>query len=467
MRARYTALLALILVALGAYLYFVESKQEAEGDKKKTLLTVKADDVTGLTLTYGDHEIVLEQRDGAWRMTKPVEAAADELAVKNLVRAIAEAEVKKTIDDPPQDLLPFGLAPPFVTIAITTKDGAAVPAVKVGKTTAVSFSTYVQLADKPVIYLTPSSFRTGVEKQPKDLRDKAILAFNDNDITALTLRGDGAAVELAKKNGEWWIEQPASYRADNNAVRALLSTIRNLRATDFANDNPAPADLATYGLQPPQRELVLRAGADKTITLDVGKPTDEGLYVKSGERPTAFVVGKWVASDLGKGVNELRDKTLLTFDPTAASSIAVTRADGANFTLAAKDGQWTLSGAEAPTNPATALGFVGALSRLAGSQVLAESTPDPAAYGLAAPAITVSVTGTDGKSIGTVRLGTVTPNPPATQHTAQRDGDPAVMQLGDFQFSQLDKKPDDFTRPPAPPPGIPGMPGADEEQDEE
>ena len=49
-------------------------------------------------------------------MTKPVDAAADELTVKNLLRAIADAEVKKTIDDPPQDLLPFGLAPPFVTI---------------------------------------------------------------------------------------------------------------------------------------------------------------------------------------------------------------------------------------------------------------------------------------------------------------------------------------------------------------
>jgi hypothetical protein len=397
-------------------------------------------------------------------MTKPVDAAADALAVKNLVRAIAEAEVKKTIDDPPQDLLPFGLAPPFVTIAITTKDGTSLPAIKVGKTTAVSFSTYVQRADRPAVYLTPSSFRTGVDKQPKDLRDKTIVTFNDADVTALTLRGDGGgAVELARKNGEWWIEQPASYRADNNAVRALLSTIRNLRATDFANDNPAPADLATYGLAPPQRQLVLRTGGDQTVTLDVGKPTEEGLYVKAGDRPTAFVVGKWVASDLGKGVNELRDKTLLTFDPTAASTIAVTRADGANFTLASKDGQWSLAGAEAPTNPAAALSFVGALSRLAGSQVLAESAPDPAAYGLSAPAITVSVTGSDGKPIGTVRLGTISPDPPATQHTAQREGDPAVMQLGEFQFNQLDKKPDDFTRPPQAPPGAPG---ADEGEDE-
>lgn len=464
MRARYTIVLALILLGLGAYLYFVESKQQAEGEKKQTLLDVKPDDVTGLTLTYGDREIALEQRNGAWRMIKPVAAAADDLAVKNLVRAIADAEVKKSIDDPPQDLLPFGLAPPFVTIAITAKDGTAVPAIKVGKTTAVSYSTYVQRADKPAVFLTPSSFRSGVDKQPKDLRDKAILSFDDADITAITLRGaDGGAVELAKKDGNWWIEQPARYRADNSAVRALLSTLRTLRATDFANDNPAPADLATYGITPPQRQLVLHAGADKTVTLDIGNATDQGLYVRSGDRPTTFVVGKWLQSDLGKGVNELRDKTLLTFDPTAAAAIAVSRADGTDFTLASKDGQWTLEGASAPTNQATALAFVGALSRLAGSQVLADSAADLAAYGLAPPAITIRVTGSDGERLATVRIGSMTPHPPATEHTAQREGDPAVMQLGEFQFNQVDKKPDDFTRPPQPsvgmPPGMADMPG--------
>lgn len=466
MRARYTALLALILVGLVAYLHFVESKQVAESDKKKTVLDLQADDVTGLTLTYGDHEIVLEQRDGAWRLTKPVEAAADDLAVKNLVRAIAEAEAKKTIDDPPQDLLPFGLAPPFVTIAITTKGGTPVPALKVGKTTAVSFSTYVQRADQPKVYLTASSFRTGVDKQPKDLRDKTIVTFNDADVTALTLRGEGGAtVQLAKKNGEWWIEQPAAYRADNNAVRALLSTLRNLRATDFANDHPAPADLATYGLAPPQRELTLQAGADKPVTLQVGTSTDQGIYLRAGDRPTAFVVGKWVASDLAKGVNELRDKTLLTFDPTAARRIAVTRADGTTFTLESKDSQWSLAGVATPVNAATATAFVGALSRLAGTRVLAEAAPDPAAYGLAAPALTISVTGADDQTIGTVRVGASTPDPPATQYTAQRDGDPAVMQIADAQFHQLDKTADDLTR--AEPPAPSGVDAADFAGDEE
>jgi hypothetical protein len=454
MRPRYTLLLAAILAGLIAYLYFSGFAETPESEKKKLLLDVHTEDVTGLTLTYGDHAIDLALHDGAWRLTKPVDAPADDLAVKNLVRAIAEAEVKKTIDDPPQDLLPFGLAPPFVTIAITTTDGTTLPVLKVGKTTAVSSSTYVQRDDEPKVFLTASTFRTGMDKQAKDLRDKTILAFKDNDVTALTLRGDGGGVvQLAKKNGDWWIEQPASYRADNNAVRALLSTVRNLRATDFANDNPADADLATYGLASPQRELVIQTGADQTVALQVGNATDQGLYVKSSEHPTTFIVGKWVASDLGKGVNELRDKMLLTFDPTMASEIAVTRADGVDFTLHATDGVWSLVGGETPVNPAAATAFVGALSRLAGTQVLVETAPDLAAYGLAPPALTFTVTGIDGNRVGAVRLGSRTPDPPATQYTAQRDGDPAVMQLGEFQFHQLDKKPDDLTRAPAPPPG--------------
>ena len=98
MRLRNTLILALLLIGLGAYLYFVESKQIAEEGKKEKLLDVSADDVTAVSLVYPDREIALEKTDGGWRMTKPVAAAADDSTVKNLVRAVADADVKKTIE---------------------------------------------------------------------------------------------------------------------------------------------------------------------------------------------------------------------------------------------------------------------------------------------------------------------------------------------------------------------------------
>ena len=449
MRLRNTAILALLLVALGAYLYFVESKQLAIEDKKEKILDLAVDDVSDITLVYPDREIALERRDGVWHLTKPTEAVADDMTVKNLLRAIADAEVKKTIDDPPAELAPFGLAQPMVTIALTAK-GAALPVLKVGKTTAVSFSTYVQRADQPKLYLTGSGFHAGMDKQPKDLRDKTIVSFTDGDVTAVTLHGPGGTVALAKQDGNWQIESPSAHRADNNAVRAFLSAIRNLRATDFANDNPAPADLAAYGLDTPQRQITLRAG-EQDVTLQVGKEFDQGLYVRAAGRPTVFVVGKWADRDLDKGVNDLRDKTLLTFDPTQARTFEIARGEGGSFTLAANGGTWSLAGSDQPIDAGAVDAFVGALSRLTGTQVLAESATDLSVFGLAPAAVTITVKDQGGASLGTVHAGSYSPNPPATEFTAMRDGDSAVFQLRDSQFKQLDKHPGDFVQAPKKP----------------
>jgi len=463
MRFRNTLILALLLLGLGAYLYFVESKQIAEEAKKTKLVDFNPDDVTALTLTYPDREIALEKSDGAWRLSKPLQTAADDITVKNLLRAIADAEVKKTIDEPPQDLAPFGLAPPEVVVKIATKD-TTLPDLKVGKTTSVSFSTYVQRGDQGKIYLTPSAFRSGMDKQVKDLRDKKIVDFKEDDITRVALRGPDGDVIVAKADGNWMIEQPTSLRADGNAVRTLLSTVRNMRATEFASDAPSDADLVNYGLQDPQRQLVLTAANGAETRVLVGKETDQGLYLKAGDRPTAFIVGKWASRDLSKGVNDLRDKTVLSFDPGAATAVDVTRSDGGHFTLQSKDGKWSIADSDQAVDDGAVMAYVGTLSHLSGAQVLGDAT-DLETYGLANPTLNIAVKGKDGVLIGAVRAGSRSGNtPPGTQYTIKREDNPTIFEIRDFQFKQLDKKPAEFIPAPPPPPGAAGLPlGGDEE----
>jgi Domain of unknown function (DUF4340) len=451
MRPRNTLILALVLIGLGAYLYFVESERIAKEAKKETLVELNIDDVTAVTLVYPDRAIALEKSDAGWRLTKPVEAAADDVTVKNLLRAIADAEVKKTIDDPPQDLTQFGLAPPVATIKVTVKD-QSLPDLKVGKTTAVSFSTYVQRADQPKLYLTGSAFHAGMDKQVKDLRDKKIVDFKEDDVSRIALRGPDGDVVLAKVEGTWTIEQPAAYRADSNAVRALLSTVRNLRATDFASDAPSDTDLVTYGLDPPQRQLELTTADGKATRMLVGNEVEQGLYVKTGDRPTTFIVGKYVSRDLAKGVGDLRDKTVLSFDPGSVTAVEVARGDGGSFTLRSADGKWSLEGSDQALNDEAIGSFVAALSRLAGNQVLGEAPTDLGAYGLADPALTITVKGKDDMLIGSVRAGSRSPNPPATEYTIKREDEPTVFELRDFQYKQLDKQPGDFLAEPDAPP---------------
>ena len=99
MRFRSTIVLILLLIGLGAYVYWVEVPKSQEEAKKKTILDFKPDDVTAVSLVYSDREIVVKKSGDEWRLTKPIDAAADSTTVKNLINAIAEAEVKKTFDE--------------------------------------------------------------------------------------------------------------------------------------------------------------------------------------------------------------------------------------------------------------------------------------------------------------------------------------------------------------------------------
>ena len=83
--------LAVLVAALGGYLYFYEIPQAKKEAEKEKLAGVAADAVTGVQLVYPDRTIVLTKADKGWRLTQPVDAPADEAVVKALVQAVTAA----------------------------------------------------------------------------------------------------------------------------------------------------------------------------------------------------------------------------------------------------------------------------------------------------------------------------------------------------------------------------------------
>ena len=135
MRFRSTLFLLLLLLGLAAYVYWVEVPKSQEEAKKKTLIEFNADDATEVSLVYSDREIVVKKTGADWRLTKPVDAPADATAVKNLISAVAEAELKKTFEDA-SDLAQYGLDQPFVKVTVAVKD-KELPTILVGKSAPV------------------------------------------------------------------------------------------------------------------------------------------------------------------------------------------------------------------------------------------------------------------------------------------------------------------------------------------
>jgi hypothetical protein len=389
--------LAVLVAALGGYLYYYEVPQAQKEAEKEKLVGVADDAVTGIELAYADRTIGLAKRDAGWRLTKPVDAPADEPVVKALLTAITGAQVQKSLDELPPDLAPFGLDKPATTITLTVKDGTVLP-IRIGKNTTIGAKTYVRKGDEPKIYLTASTIQTSVNKQVRDLRDKQLLTFKDEDVQRIGIAKAGAAsTTLARKDAEAWTLEPGDMAADLTEVRSYLSSLRTTRATDFPDD--APADLAKYGLDKPRLTVTVttgKEGAASTQQLLVGSESGgestKQVYVKRGDQPAVFAVGDWAFRSLDKDAAALRDKTVLAFVSGGVGRVVLERKEGTGATMVRQGADaWTLDGMEPAKVKATAIQrFVDDLRDLRGSAVAAEPPGDLARFGLSAPTLRIA-----------------------------------------------------------------------------
>lgn len=99
MKPTTTLILALIVLGLGAFVYFYEikggeerSKSEEEGKK---IFALEADSVRAISLQEAG--VAFEKRGSAWHLVAPIEYLADEGAVSALLNRIESAKREREI----------------------------------------------------------------------------------------------------------------------------------------------------------------------------------------------------------------------------------------------------------------------------------------------------------------------------------------------------------------------------------
>jgi len=125
---------------------------------------------------------------------------------------------------------------------------------------------------------------------------------------------DGSIVTVDRKNGKWTITAPESLTADQEAVGSILSSLNPLTADSIVEDKPS--DVSKYGLTTPSLTVTVKEKAGKTDQFMFGDDVPAGslVYARSNSHPAVYAVSSSVKSSFDKGVNDLRDKRLLTFD---------------------------------------------------------------------------------------------------------------------------------------------------------
>jgi hypothetical protein len=292
MRFRGTLILFVLCVGLGTFLYFYEIKGGERRTKAKEeanqVWKVESGDIQQLDLISGsDHISAVRIGDKQWKITapRPVEADSDEL---NRLASSASSITRESVTETnATDLAKYGLEPPQESVTLKTKDGREYK-MRLGNNNPTGNSTYAVLEGSKDVFLLASYAAGNLRKKLDDLRNHAVLSFDQYEAQSLKFNSAKGEVDLVKEGDRWWLQGKERWSADSSEVNTVLSALSNGRLKEFFDDNPD--DYSKLGFDEPTLDVRLTVGKDKAIKhLQVG--LEKSMLIKKGAKPAKPAAG--------------------------------------------------------------------------------------------------------------------------------------------------------------------------------
>jgi hypothetical protein len=162
-----------------------------------------------------------------------------------------------------------------------------------------------------------SQHRTPAESTAVTPATPVILRVDPSAVTQLVLKQKGSdPVTLKKTEGKWQITEPKPYRADQEAVAGVISTLSAVSADRVVEDKAA--DRKQYGLEEPAAEVDV---GTRQLMLGDDTPAGGDVYAAVAGDPRVFTVSSYTKTSLAKSLNDLRDKSLLTLNTDKVSRV--------------------------------------------------------------------------------------------------------------------------------------------------
>lgn len=438
MSGRTTLIAAVVLLALGGYIYKYERepvKSESDADtKREKVFTFEEAKVKSIEVKKAEGVALRVTRGtSGWQIVAPTEAAADSTEVDALARNLATLERERIVAEGGANLADFGLAPPAIEIGFDVEGQKERGALLLGAKSPTGSSQYAKLAGEDKVFVVPSYLESSFDKKVWDLRDKSIFRFNREDVEKVVVRSPGGELALARASEDLWnVTTPSICRADRYKASGLVSRFETGRMEEIVSESGE--DLKGYGLDKPQYQLELQLKGGRARKLFVGKEKDSRFYARNPARPFVYLIASTLVDDLKKDFSEYRSKRLFDFSTyqvtkfqLGARVLEKTRVDD-------KD-QWKETAPESKEVDRTAVEDL--LYKLNGTDAesfAADRVDNPKTYGMDAPAVTISVWSNEGKNVEELKVGKV-----GDSVYARRKGDDPVLKIASSAWQEIEK----------------------------
>lgn len=290
---------------------------------------VLTNNVRGLTI-----ELTRDPTNHLWRLIRPLQARADTGHLTDILQRLLSARVAQFVTAPPNtDLTAFGLQPADLELWLG-RDGNALAGLRLGRAlTNNPERLYIQRAGWDTVAVA--------DKSPLAAWYGPVNSFRDTNLLELTApvaeieeRGPDTPDFILQRHGsnEWSIASQ-TFPIDAATVQQFLKALAGLRITQFVRDVVTTPDLPAYGLDKPQREVILRAQAGNTnaVIADLlfgAEQTNQVFVRRADENPVYAISAQdynllFGDSGLFGEAWQFRDRHIWDFSPGDVAQITL------------------------------------------------------------------------------------------------------------------------------------------------
>jgi hypothetical protein len=237
-------------------------------DWRDTALVDAAGSFDWIVITNGTKAIELrsDPTNHFWRMIRPWSARADSARITAALQQLRAARVTKFItDEPHADLSSYGLQPAELDVWLGhgTNFTAAIHA---GKSAAEhAGEIYARRDDWNAVVTVAGDSLTPWRGAVNDFRDTHLMELAA-PVREIEVRGETNINNyiLQQHGSNDWSIVGEKFSADPELVQTFIRLLAGIQVTDFVKDNNTAADLQSFGLATPTRQITLRGAVDDT-----------------------------------------------------------------------------------------------------------------------------------------------------------------------------------------------------------
>jgi hypothetical protein len=458
MNWRTTLILAVVVLAVFAYLRFFEMKQPSTGEARRQAQNVVNFDrskVDGIIIQNGDEKIEIRRRDNKWRLEIPIKDQADGALVENLLSDLETWQKEgtipaKDIDADKSKLNEYGLNRPKLKLKLIGSDRP--PEILFGKDAALEGRMYVRFESSKETFLAKQSVKKDIDKKAEEFRDKKLTDVTTAQVRRIALKTPAGEMELEKKGDHWDIVKPLRARADDEKVGDLIAQVTTARIQQFVADDHG--DLRPYGLAEPRGSITLFSQEgrkdqkveiadsikvfgqdDKGQMLQIGSVPEkekDQVYVRFAPRGAVYTLPKKIEEALTTKPADLRDYHLVRIDTNVLDRITIDVPGKGKTVLARKDGNWTIASRNnAPADSRAVRRLIDILQNQRVTTFVEDVASNLPKYGLDKPRLQITFSSFASENTAETKAGE---EPFATLSFGKEDGDNVYARLTDEPF---------------------------------